>query len=278
MRKLFDRVCFSPDEPTGGSLEGLEEEIADFIDDSVTVGDGEAGDGEEGPSGETPPEETPKTEVKIEGEVIPKEEPKVESVPTDELSLLRKQVETLQGLVNELATPKQPTVEGMPKVEGETPPTVQAMLESIDFDDVMKDKESFVKFFLEAANVIKAEAVQQTLIGMPEVVGSVVQRQTSLRDVAREFYKTYPELKPVKQYVGRVANEISAENPDLTIQQVLDKAAEKVRQTLNVEALIKASEKRDAGKPALGGGTGGAKSKSGPSTGLQSEIDEFISD
>jgi hypothetical protein len=301
MRKLYDLtsgVVFSPDEPAGGTV--TDEEISEFLsDDTPTEESAESGEGgEETPPGEggeseeeggkpteEPPSDEPKgdagtgEEGKVEpkgGEATPAATPVVDEEPKDELSLLRKQVETLQGLVNDLAgtksKPAEAPTEEVPQV------TVDAMLESMDFDDVMKDKESFVKFLVQYANVIKTEAAQQTLTSIPSVVGSVVHRQTSLREVANAFYATHPELKPVKQYVGRVANEISAAEPELTIQQVLDKAAIKVKETLNLQAIVQAQEKKAAGKPSLPGGSRGAKGKTGPSTGLQSEIDEFITD
>lgn len=311
MLKMIDsRICFDNDEAlAAGSGQPTEEEIAEVIDEGVEesgeTGDGEpesgetpaespAGDNEkethptdgeelptetssgEEPAGQESADESEEGEPPIEGEVVPAES-------SDELTTLRTQVESLTKIINDLAggdKPVAPISEETPT--GEAVPvdaTVEKLLETMDFDQVMDKKESFVKFFLDAMEVVKAETVQQTLLSIPQVVGSVVHRQASLRDVAMTFYTTHPELKPVKQYVGKVATQISAENPEWDIQQVFEETAKKVKDTLNILDVVQKTEKKEVTKPkpALPGVTS-VRNPSKPSGGLQSEIDDLIND
>ena len=204
--------------------------------------------------------------------------------PESDVEALRAQVESLTKIINDLAgdsgkaKAKSDNVSGDGSADAPPSVTTQALMESFDFDEVMESKENFVKFLIEFASTVKTEAAQATLQSIPSVVGSVVQHQTTLRDVAIEFYKAHPELKPVKQYVGRMANEISATNPDWGIQQVLDDVAVKAKDVLGLKAVAQGAEKKAASKPSLPGGTRSPKSSGKAPTGLLDEINDLLND
>ena len=234
------------------------------------------------PSGKEPVEPT-KTEVVVPptGEVVTPSVTPTE--PVSEVETLKKQIETLTTLVDTLSGgTKSTTAVETPAVEPVKTPELEDLFKDMDFDAVMESKENFIKFFKDAMAVVKEQAKQETLVNLPNVVGDFVQRQTSIRDVATEFYTTYPELKKVKQYVAHVANTVSAEQPEWNISQVLIEAAKRTKETLNLQAVVEdvSIEKTDTTKhkPSLPGGTQSSKTPKAPSNGFQDEINDLITD
>ncbi|MCK5021265.1 MAG: hypothetical protein KAS32_29915, partial [Candidatus Peribacteraceae bacterium] len=163
------------------------------------------------------------------------------------------------------------------------PPTdLNELFEGIDFDKVIESKENFVGFLKNFAERIHNNAVQASMTNIPGVVGGFVSRQNAMKDVAKEFYSVYPELKPVKGYASKVANEVHAENPDMKIGDVLTETAKRVKATLN---LVAAKEKEESTtgrkrKPGLPGTDSATPTRSGKKTskGLQDDIDDFLDD
>lgn len=206
---------------------------------------------------------------------------------SSELDALRQQNEKLLEMIEKLSGSKvtetlEHSGEGSEGSEGSessgSKETIPIELGDFDFDEIMESKDSFVKFISNVMSVAKEQAKQEMLTSIPNVVGSFVQRQASMRDVATAFYEKYPELKKVKRYVSTVANEVSAEHPDWTIVQVLDEAAGRAKEVLQLQGVAQSAEKKAAAKPTLPGGSKGSRSTLAPSTGLQKEIDDLISD
>ena len=235
------------------------------------------------PSGKEPVESTTATEPPA--TTVPEgATPTAPTTTTPELSeveALKKQIETLTTLVDTMSGTAKvaPTTTETPAVEVKIP-ELEDLFKDMDFDSVMESKENFVKFFKDAMAVVKEQTKQETLVNIPNVVGSFVQRQASIRDVATEFYGKYPELKRVKQYVAHVANTVSAEQPEWNISQVLEEAAKRTKETLNLQAVVEEKEKVDAAKPkpSLPGGTQSSKTPKAPSNGFQDEINDLITD
>jgi len=219
--------------------------------------------------------------AKIEEEVVKEEKKKDEIVENKEdssiaeIASLKAQIEAMQVLVDKLAVPTT-------KVEESAVPTkikeLAELLEEVDFDSVMESKENFSKFFLTAMQAVQEQTAQKILSSIPNIVGSHVQRQATLKDVATEFYNKYPELKRVKRYVGTVANEVYAANPDWNLGQIMEETARVTKETLNIRDSIETKEKKESAKPALPGSGGGVRGLNRPSSKLQSEIDELLID
>jgi len=312
MRKFYARVVFGPDDTTVGSpLPTMEDEISDLLDVTEVVEPvGDAPSGEEGsvpeaPSGDNPsgesvtptPEVTPSEADPGVGEIP---SPAGEVVPTPsatltgdgELVALKAQIATLQSLVEKLSSGVAPT----PTVT--TPPTVpipasaavavatpdailEDFLSKIDYDKTMETKESFIDFMKQFAGAIRNSTSEHVLTAVPNVVGSYVNRQSAMRDIAKQFYGEHPNLKPVKVFVGNVANEVAAEHPEWNVVQVLSEAATRAYTTLGIAKEVKKQEQADAAKPtkpSLPGGSQSVKSKPAPSGGLIDEINDLISD
>ena len=309
--KIYNaRICFGPDDVTIPSPATLsDEDLADFVDvvgatpaasNDALLGDGTSstppGASEESTvSTETPTSGTPTGTEGTEGGTTEGTDSAASTIPADtgtvgetvtvtaptaevatiptEIEVLREQVDKLTRVISELSTG--PKAVALPaKVEEAKAKTVKELVDSIDFDKVVDNKENFTAFLLEFAQTVKSESAQTTLQAIPNVVGSVVRRQATLNDIAKEFYKVHPELLPVKPYVGRIANEISAANPELSISQVLEKAAEEAKKTLGLMKAAQTAEKKVAALP----GAGGVRSASSKPVGLQKEIEDFLND
>lgn len=206
----------------------------------------------------------------------------ISATEPSEIEALKKQIETLTTLVDTLSgnVKSAPSTPAVTEAEPVKIPELDDLFKDMDFDTVMESKENFIKFFKDAMAVVKEQTKQETLVNIPNVVGSFVQRQASIRDVATEFYGKYPELKRVKQYVAHVANTVSAEQPGWNIAQVLEEAAKRTKETLNIQDVVEEKEKTNAAKPkpSLPGGTNSAKAPKAPSDSFQNEIDELIVD
>jgi hypothetical protein len=309
--KIYNaRICFGPDDVAIPSPVTLsDEDLADFVDvigdtpaasNDTLLGDGTSSTTPGASEESTVPTETPTsgtptgtegtgegaaegtveatptipTDAGTTGDAAPVTTPPTEAAPAlSEIEVLKEQVDKLTRVISELSTG--PKAVALPaKAEEAKAKTVKELVDSIDFDRVMDNKENFTAFLLEFAQTVKSESAQTTLQAIPNVVGSVVQRQATLNDIAREFYKVHPELLPVKPYVGRIANEISVANPELSISQVLEKAAEEAKKTLGLMKAAQTTEKKVAALP----GAGGVRSASSKPVGLQKEIEDFLND
>lgn len=268
------------------------DELQDFISD-VEISDTAPTDApevtpsldtpaEEKPSGEEPAKEVT-SEVVVQAEVLT-----VPDTPTSEVDPRDAQIAALTELVNKLSGgTSTPTPEVKPEsanLHVKAPPveipSLDSLLETVDFDAIMEDKAKFVEFFKSAMSAVREDTVQRTLTNIPQVVGTFVQRQATLKDIATEFYGAHPELKRVKPFVSHTANAVAAEHADWNIAQVLNEAAIRVKEALQLKGEVVEAEKVAATKPkpSLPGGSQGAKGPGKPSSGLQSEIDDLIND
>jgi len=164
-----------------------------------------------------------------------------------------------------------------------TPPSVIAgldtLFEGVDFDSVMESKENFVDFMKKYGAAVQEQTRQSILTAIPDVVGTHVSQRASMQDAATAFYSQYPELKRVKRYVGAVANEVHAENPDWTMKQIFEETAKRAKENLNLQAAVIDTNKANVikPKPTLPGNTSVKVPASAPK-GLQDEIADLMSD
>lgn len=247
------------DEPEGDKPEG--EESGDKPEPDV--------DGEEG--GEVEIEKKPEG-----GEPVDDPAPETPK-PTSEVEELKAQIAALISTVNSLKTPAK---EPEPEKKLELPPVdLITLFKDVDFDTVMETKEGFLEFLSKAMATVQSTTVDSVISSIPGLVDGVVTRKTTLDTVVKDFYGTYPELEGAKKYVSFVANGISEAEPNLSMQEVLTKAAAKAKADLGLKELPKKEETPAADgkkKPSLPGGSGGSRGKAPKPNKLQSEIDDLL--
>lgn len=280
----------------------IAEDVSELLDDGIETVEDNGESEEESETEEPEPEVKPKGEEPAEGEEEEEfeetdeaeieeevEDGKVDEEEPSELEQAQAQIDKLTELVEKLSggevvvekskakeEEKVETPEPKP-VTPEAPQELKDVLEGLDFNAAMETKEGFLTFFVKAMTAVQEQTKQQVLSSIPNVVGGYVQRQAVMRDVASEFYKTHPELKRVKRYVGKVANEISANDPSLGIAEVLEKAAEVAKETLNIKSTVESNDRKKKVKPTLPGSKS-VKQPKKPVSGLQNDIDDLLND
>jgi len=84
-------------------------------------------------------------------------------------------------------------------------------------------------------------------------------------------------LVPVKRTVAAVANELHAQNPDWTIEQVFKEAAPKTREILGMKVKkAKSAEEKVDENPAFVSGTKGKQTSAKGTKTLADEIDALL--
>ena len=246
----------------------LEDEIGNFLDDTSAPEVVEEREGDEAPTPEVPPDtgDVPEGTESV-GETVEVVEEEVIPPVVDEVTALREQVSSLTQLVDSLSAPKATT-----EVAVEPEIDLKELMDGADFDEIMEHKDKFMSFL---GSVIKA-ASTATAKHVQGIVPQVVTQQTSLAEVRKQFYDTYPELGAVKQYVANVANTVAAEHPDWQVGQVLAEAAKVSKAALNIQAIPPVKPK--VTPPVLPGGTQTSRRTPPSKSSLQSEIDELLDD
>jgi hypothetical protein len=268
----------------------LEFEIAEMLDedfptpvDEVGEEGSESGGDSVTTEGETEPTTSLEGEVEGEGEKkeeVPPEEPAAEGTPKGGEPVVGEEVKKEGELLNTAhsgaQTPQVP-IEAAPA----DPADFGTFMEGVNFDSVMESKESFMEFFTKSMDIMRQQAEKSVMEAVPGYVSGQVQRSATMRDVATEFYSTYPELSPVKGYVANVASEISAGNPTWDMNQVLTETAKVTKNTLGLTGQVVATPVTPGvtkPNPVLPGGTRTTKAPSAKKSGLQSDIDDFLND
>lgn len=184
------------------------------------------------PEVEAEPEIPPEPEVKVEPEPEVKAEPEVpeEEDLKGQVKGLMARIEELSGVV---AAAKIGEVE---EEEVEAPVTeVDYLGADVDMEMVREDPKELNKL-LNAVTVKASDmAYERALRAIPELVGKLVSRHATLKEMSDQFYVNNSDLVTMKKTVARVANEIHSENPDWTVQKVFDEAGDRTRKILGLK-------------------------------------------
>jgi len=66
---------------------------------------------------------------------------------------------------------------------------------------------------------------QEIYLAIPAIVVKHIQDQHKYKKLVDEFYKAHPKLVGERTLVGQVVNKLSAENPDMAVEEVFNLAA-----------------------------------------------------
>ena len=249
----------------------LADEIADMMD--VEIGNS-IEEIEEPNSQEVPPEtndttvESSANGTQEEVVSIPESTENVESSGPSELELLKSQVESLKGIISQLSGPKE---SDQPKAELKH--DLDSLLEKVDFDGIMENKEQFVGFIKDLVTSV----AQNTQAYVQGFVPQTITSHMSMQQVREQFYQDNPELNPVRPYVANIASTVAAEQPEWGLQEVLTEAAKRAKAALNIREVPKTVKEDKGPAPTLPGSKGGRK-PTPQKTALQNELDELMED
>jgi len=132
-----------------------------------------------------------------------------------------------------------------------------------------------------AKNDAIEESTKQSLQQTPEVVTRLVSSRMELQNAINEFYQVNPDLREYKQFVGMIATELRANNPDWDTPKLMEGVAKESKKRLGIKANAKAiNEKgRKGKKPAFASPSGNRsdeRKRKKKVSALQGEINDLI--
>jgi len=254
-------------------------------------------DGDPPSADDTPPEPEPGPEP------VPERDP--EPPPAEDITdSLRKQINEQNKLIMEMqrrlqaepavTPPASPTPAAAPVQATPTPtPSAPKEIEDVDYvsgldmDDISADPEVFnqilnkvVRNAVAAARIEASnEAVQKTLLAIPQVIQAQIHQQTFITEAVNSFYKENADLQPVKETVAQVAQNIAAEHPEYDITKLFTEAAKVTRTVLKMPEQKGGKPSVDKSKefrnPAFAARKNSVREVPGTVTKLQAELDEL---
>lgn len=82
------------------------------------------------------------------------------------------------------------------------------------------------------------EAVQKTLLMIPEVMGNLMTNHASLHKLNSEFYKKYPEFKEHKEVVVSVVEMLEGKNPLMEYDEILKTAVPDIKKRIEIKKSV----------------------------------------
>lgn len=158
----------------------------------------------------------------------------------------------------------------------------QDFVGDLDLDDLSRDPKEFNallnKVYQKAFSDAYKSATTRVTGSLPELVHSQVTLFENLRRTSEQFYEENEDLQPFKKVVKTVFEELAAENPDRSYNEIMKDVAPEVRKRLDLpakKAETKSPTKEPPPKlPTKGGKAGRTENK--PSVNpLQAELEEM---
>lgn len=209
------------------------------------------------------------------------DEEEEEEEDSSDVAALKLQIAELKGMITTLVKPQDDSSDDPPK-EDLKPADLSEVFKDVDFDAAVDTKEGFMELMGKVVAVVQKQTTDQIMGSLPNAINTTVEHKTSMQKIHDDFYEANPELVGIKKYVGEVANGISTENPEWTVDKVLEESAKQVKTSLGIADLKKPSggspdgkKKSGKKKPALPGSKTTRK-KTVKKSSLQSEIDEIL--
>jgi len=76
------------------------------------------------------------------------------------------------------------------------------------------------------------EAVERTLLSIPEVIGNLMASHAALAKINKKFYDDYPEFKNSKDVVASVVEVVEGKNPIDNYDKILRDAVPEIRRRI----------------------------------------------
>lgn len=261
-------------EPTGQDT-NLDEFNLDYTGDSGNDAGVQNLNPTEPTSEEQPNEGQPNEGGELEPAPQPEggEPPLTEGEEDDAESLRRQLAEAnLRLLQYEQGSVKQSQAQPQPETAPTQPqqpsafPQMPNEVSSLDFigqEDhirILESKESFNALLNKVATVAYNAAVmasqERILRQIPHVVETTANQQMQIKDIVGRFYSANKDLEPYKPAVSMATIKLHNENPNMPLEEMLNKAAEETRKVLRIRPGTQARQRVPA-QPVGGGRVGG---------------------
>lgn len=76
------------------------------------------------------------------------------------------------------------------------------------------------------------EAIERTLLMIPEVVGNLIMNHAAKLRMNKEFYKNHPELAKYKDVVASVIEHLEDSDPSQSFEDIIEKAVPKIKRRI----------------------------------------------
>lgn len=169
-----------------------------------------------------------------------------------------------------------------PTVES-TPAGNIDFLSNIDIDEVLQTAEGFNGLlnivYQRALSDAKAQATEHIMRSLPESISTHYQEHATRTKIVEDFYGENPDLVHIKRTVAAIANELAANNPTYTLDQILKESAVRTRQMLGLRKspITAPASAAVPSKPAfVGQRSSGNRVKAPELVGIEAEVAELI--
>jgi hypothetical protein len=154
-------------------------------------------------------------------------------------------------------------------------------LDGLDIDEVLSSGENLNKLLLAVYNRGLQESIRMAREGWsneaPDMVRSHINQHMSMREMVDAFYAANPDLLNARKTVGAIANEVSQENQELTIEQVFAEAAKRTREALGLPPLEERRSSSERPNLPTRRQPGNRRNGTATLTGVAKEIDDLLS-
>ena len=133
-----------------------------------------------------------------------------------------------------------------------------------------------VKVALEQAAPQIQRANEESLRKVGETVPNQIQHYVTLNNMVRDFYKDNPELVPIRQQVGYLANAISTAHPEYNYEQIFAEASKQGKYLLSLAGQKAPNGAGAKPAPAFAKPVAARRAEPAALSGLQKEINELI--
>lgn len=234
---------------------------------------------------EEPEEEEPEREP-IEDEEGGEEEEVVED-DEDEIAALRAQINAQNELLlkhgigigvgeeDEGEAPKSSTPQETPPVETSSG-VIEILGEDESLDDVLNDRESFVKWAQGFAQRVIQSGTQSYATRLPGVIAPQVRQIIDLNRAVDEFYTNNEDLRPVRSTVGAIGRELATKHPEWSLPQLFEESGKRARKLLKMPEPGKSTGRKKKVNPSFAKTKGGGRKPKPKVSKLQQEIDELL--
>ncbi len=244
----------------------------------------------EAPREETPQEETPdqteesKSGEQREGEAVEANE-EGEETP-EEVQQLQEKIEELESKLEggEEESSEEEESEESGEEKGEEASILDLSEEEFVEDpdvhaEIVSDPESFNEFLRSFGEKVSALTQEKVFEQLPQLVQKEAAKRVDQRMTVRSFWNDNPELEEHREVVAKKANQYNSENPDASLEEVFDNAAEMARRELDIEQQAQEADNEAQENPAFTPDQrGGNGSRPQPETEEeQDELDKMLS-
>ena len=188
---------------------------------------------------------------------------------------LREQNRKLIEMLQNTTTPKKEEKAPEPEIDLFSGDSFTKLTEELELNEGASLL--FANFMKQYGAQVAKSAVKDAMDQTSSVVDNQITSANNARDMKKNFYSTHPALEAVQGYVAQIANTVAHENPNYTVDQVLEESANRSYSSLGINKdTIGKQEKPGKGKKPAFAKTPKARKPAPKRTKLDKELNAMI--